>query len=292
MVKTPFGRPMRSSYFEFSPTFTPLNHGSFGAYPRMIQAVQDAFQKQCHARPDPFIKYDLPKLIDESRKAIAPLLGVEVDEVVFVPNATTGVNVVLRNLQWEKGDVVVHFSTIYGACAKTLASVKEHEALETANITLEYPVTDQEIVRRFKETVKSVRADGKNVRLAMFDTVSTFPGTRFPWEDLVQVCKEMEVLSLIDGAHGIGQIDLCHVGKVGPDFFFSNCHKYVLCLYFFPPTWAGIMILLGNNCTDTHADGSTPHASAQSSMSPSGINISSAPLYPPVRVTSTPQRTH
>jgi hercynylcysteine S-oxide lyase len=65
----------------------------------------------------------LPKLSDESRKAIAPLLGLEVDEVVFVPNATTGAIFVLKNLKWEKGGVVVHFNTIYGACAKTLVSI-------------------------------------------------------------------------------------------------------------------------------------------------------------------------
>jgi selenocysteine lyase/cysteine desulfurase len=46
-----------------------------------------------------------------------------------------------------------------------------------------------------------------------------------PWETLVQACKEMNILSLIDGAHGIGHIDLSHLGEVDPDFFVSNCHK-------------------------------------------------------------------
>lgn len=57
------------------------------------------------------------------------------------------------------------------------------------------------------------------------DTVLTFPGARMPWEALVQACKELNVLSLIDGAHGIGHIDLGHLGEVGPDFFVSNCYK-------------------------------------------------------------------
>ncbi|KAH8807726.1 pyridoxal phosphate-dependent transferase [Xylogone sp. PMI_703] len=226
-VKPPFGRSMRQAHFRFHPSYTPLNHGSFGAYPDVVQEHQDALTRLCHERPDTFLVYDLPDRVDESRRAIAPLLGVDVEEVVFVPNATTGVNTVLRNFQWGKGDVVVHFSTIYGACHKTLASIQEQEPLETVCIDLEYPVEDEDIVKRLRETVKRVRDEGKNVRLAMFDTVLTFPGARMPWEELVKACKEMEVLSLIDGAHGIGHIDLAHLGSVGPDFFVSNCHKWL-----------------------------------------------------------------
>jgi cysteine sulfinate desulfinase/cysteine desulfurase-like protein len=261
-VKPRFGRPMRDSEFLFASSFTPLNHGSYGAYPRVIREAQDGFQKRCHERPSPFFVYDLPILIDESRKSAAPLLGVDVDEVVFVPNATTGVNTVLRNLKWEAGDVVVHFNTIYGACEKTLSSIKEHEPLETVSIELSYPITDSEIVKLLKETITRLKMMGKNVRLAMFDTVLTFPGVRIPWESLVEVCKEMEVLSLIDGAHGIGQIDLTHLGEIGPDFFVSNCHKYISCIS--RNLERMLMQEMG---------GFTHHEHARSSMPRSGINI-------------------
>lgn len=216
---------MREAHFQFAPSYTPLNHGSYGAFPRLIQYSQDEFTRLAAERPDTFIVFDLPNLIDESRAAVAPFLGVPVEEVVFVPNATTGVNTVLRNLKFEEGDVVLHFSTIYGACEKTLASIAELTPLRSASILLEYPIEDVEILRRFREAVTRLRKDGANIRLAMFDTVLTFPGVRMPWEDLVFACKELDVLSLIDGAHGIGHIDLTHLGKVGPDFFVSNCHK-------------------------------------------------------------------
>lgn len=64
----------------------------------------------------------------------------------------------------------------------------------------------------------------------MFDTVLTFPGVRFPWEALVEACKKLQILSLIDGGNGIGHIDLRHLGRVGPDFFTSNCYKYDIVL--------------------------------------------------------------
>lgn len=216
---------MRESHFQFSPSYTPLNHGSFGAYPRLVQKKQNLFTKLAAERPDTFIVFDLPKFIDESREAVAPFLGVPTDEVVFVPNATTAINTVLRNLQFEEGDVVLHFSTIYGACEKTLASIAELTPLRCESILLEYPIEDEEILRRFEEAVTELGKEGRNIRVAMFDTVLTFPGVRMPWEDLVAACKEAGILSLIDGAHGIGHIDLTHLGRVGPDFFVSNCHK-------------------------------------------------------------------
>jgi hypothetical protein len=166
--KTTFGRRMREVHFQFASCYTPLNHGSFGAYPRYVQAKQDEFTKLCHERPDTFIVYDLPDLIDKSREAVAPLLGVPTDEVVFVPNATTGVNTVLRNLKFAEGDVVVHFSTIYGACEKTLTSISEMMPLTCESILLEYPIQDEEIVKRLKERVAKVRGEGKNVRVCMF----------------------------------------------------------------------------------------------------------------------------
>src|SRR3989337_613468 len=107
--KCRFGKRMREEHFLFSPSYTPLNHGSYGASPRAVLEAQNNFKALENARPDAFIVTEIPKLINESRTAIAPLLGASVDEVVLIPNATTGVNTVLRNLHFEKGDVIVYF---------------------------------------------------------------------------------------------------------------------------------------------------------------------------------------
>jgi selenocysteine lyase/cysteine desulfurase len=228
MAQSPlFGSSLRETCFSFAPSFTPLNHGSYGATPKAIEEKRSALQKRVSERPDVFITYDLPTLLDESRKAVAPLLGVDMDEVVFVPNATTGVNTVLRNLKFEEGDVIVHFSSIYDSCEATVVSVGELSPLRPASIPVTYPIEDDDLVKKFKEKVVQERKEGKNVKIAIFDTILTFPGVRLPWEDLVYACRELGVLSLIDGAHGIGHIDLTHLGRVSPDFFVSNLHKYI-----------------------------------------------------------------
>lgn len=230
--------------FLFDPKYKNLNHGmstnppsleyiidqhytgSFGTYPRPIQSKLRGFQDLAEARPDSFIRYDSKILLDDARAAIAKLLNVETDTCVFVPNATTGINLVLRNLVFAPGDVIVYFDTIYGACERSVTYITETTHAEAVKVKYTYPVSDVWLVNEFKRVIKEQQAQGKNVRVAIFDTVVSLPGLRMPFEMLTDACRELEVMSCVDGAHGVGHIKL-DLAKLDPDFFVSNCHKYV-----------------------------------------------------------------
>ncbi len=222
-----FGKAMRKAYFNFDEDYIPLNHGSFGTYPTPVRNRLHICQRAAEARPDTFIRYELPLELDASREAIASFLKIPAEEVVFAPNASTGINVVVRSLQYERGDVIVYFSTIYGACEKTVEYLCESTSVDSEKIDLEYPMTDDKLIQKFEETLESLQREGRKARVAIFDVVSSLPSVLVPWERLVQSCKDHNVLSLVDGAHGIGHIPLEHLGKVKPDFLVSNCHKSV-----------------------------------------------------------------
>jgi selenocysteine lyase/cysteine desulfurase len=145
---------------------------------------------------------------------------------VFVPNVTTGINTVLRNLTYESGDHILYFATIYGACEKTVAYMTETTPVSSIKVTYTYPVEDDYLVDQLRTKVKEVESKGGKVKIAIFDTIVSMPGVRVPFEQLTKVCKELGVLSFIDGAHGVGQISL-DLSALDPDFFVSNCHKYV-----------------------------------------------------------------
>jgi selenocysteine lyase/cysteine desulfurase len=155
------------------------------------------------------------------------LLNTPATNLVFVPNATTGINTVLRNIDFQPGDHILYFATIYGACEKTVAYMTETTPAQSVKISYTYPIEDDWLVSEFRSKVAAVEASGGKVKIAIFDTIVSMPGVRMPFERLTQACKDLGVLSCIDGAHGVGHVHL-DLGTLDPDFFVSNCHKYLI----------------------------------------------------------------
>jgi selenocysteine lyase/cysteine desulfurase len=158
---------------------------------------------------------------------MSKLLNTPPSTLVFVPNATTGTNTVLRALEFQPGDHILMFSTVYGALEKTIAYIEETTPTKSVKVGYTYPVEDDWLVEELGRKVKEVEEKGGRVKIAVFDTVVSMPGVRMPFERLTAKCKELGVLSCLDGAHGVGHVRI-DLGELDPDFFVSNCHKYVL----------------------------------------------------------------
>lgn len=211
----------------------PSSHsyqGSFGTFPIGVRDKQRHVLDLCESAPDLFIRYTFHQLLDENRLAVAKILHAPVENVVLVPNATTAFNTVLRSLVWndDEKDEILYLETIYGACGKTLLYIQEYSASRVTGrkIPVTYPIEDVDLVQLLKNAILKSREEGKRPRVAVFDTITSVPGVRVPFEALTALCREEGVLSLIDGAHAIGNIAL-DLEKLNPDFFLSNVHKWL-----------------------------------------------------------------
>ncbi|KAI5839188.1 pyridoxal phosphate-dependent transferase [Morchella snyderi] len=213
-------------YFYFEKDWININHGAFGTYPRPVGRALQAFQVASETRPDEFIRTAYPALLDRSRALLANYLNVPLPELVFVPNTTTGINTVLRSLVFKPGDSIAYFDFIYNACKNSVVYIEETTPAVGIKVPIKFPASDDVIVDTFRAAIKKEQESGGVVKVAIFDTVVSIPGLRLPFERLVGVCKELGVLSLIDGAHGVGHLRL-DLGKLDADFFVSNCHKWL-----------------------------------------------------------------
>ena len=167
-------------------------------------------------------------MLQEARSGIAQLVQAAVSECVFVSNATTGIFTVLYNHHYEERDVVITLSTTYGATDHAIASLAETRPLQARKVEFEFPTTGQDIVSRFEAAVAEIKAEGLRPRLAVLETVVSIPAVRMPFEELMRVCRREGIMTLVDGAHSIGQFAL-NFNELQPDFFVADCHKYAIC---------------------------------------------------------------
>jgi hercynylcysteine S-oxide lyase len=102
----PFGHALHK-YFGFDPAYVNLNHGSYGSLPLPVKADVDKLSDEVEANPDLFHRLTYYPRLTAVREQVAQLIGAKADECVIVTNTSIGVNTVLRNFEWNEGDVLV-----------------------------------------------------------------------------------------------------------------------------------------------------------------------------------------
>lgn len=225
-----FGHSLRP-FYGFDLSYVPLNNGSFGACPAYVLDIIKEYLDEAERRPDTFLRQQYQPLLDQAREEVADIVGCDVADLVFVNNATSGVNAVMRGLNgtWKKGEGILLYDTVYGACGKTAQYVVDSNPdfeLKLVSVPLRYPLTHDEVVAKTEAAILDAESRGIKIRIGIVDAITSVPGVIVPWERLVTLFRQHSILSLIDGAHAVGQIPL-NLRSVDPDFFISNCHKWL-----------------------------------------------------------------
>jgi isopenicillin-N epimerase len=208
-------------HWDLDPSIVFLNHGSFGACPRAVLAVQQEMRARLEAEPVRFLHRENEERFDVARTALAELVGCDMDDLAFVGNATTGVNTVLRSLAFAPGDELLTTDHEYNACRNALDFVAARAGATVVVAPIPFPVASEaEIV----EAVVS-RATART-KLCLLDHVTSPTGIVLPVATIVARLRERGIETLIDGAHAPGMLPLS-LGTLGAAYYTGNCHKWL-----------------------------------------------------------------
>ncbi|MBX0329605.1 aminotransferase class V-fold PLP-dependent enzyme [Oscillochloris sp. ZM17-4] len=198
-----------------------LNHGSFGACPRPVFDVYQSWQRELEAQPVEFLGRRITGLLAEARAALGAYVGARADDLAFVPNATYGVNIVARSLDLQPGDEVLATDHEYGAVDRTWRFICGQRGARYINQPVDLPLSDPaEVVERLWAGVTP------RTRIIVVSHISSPTALIFPVAAICARARAEGILTLIDGAHAPGQIDL-DMGEIGADFYTGNCHKWL-----------------------------------------------------------------
>jgi isopenicillin-N epimerase len=207
--------------FLLNPEVVYLNHGSFGACPRPVFEVYQRWQLELERQPVEFMGRRAVGLLAEARTALAQFLGCAPDEVVYFPNPTTALNLVARSLDLKPGDEIIASDHEYGAMDRTWRYICNKRGAAYIRQPVSLPVGEPE------EFVEQLWAGVNNRTRALFLSHITSPtAIRFPVETVCARAREQGILTIIDGAHAPGQLDL-DLDGLGADFYAGACHKWL-----------------------------------------------------------------
>lgn len=143
----------------------------------------------------------------------------------------------------------LHFqvTTTYNSIGRTVKYISDTPPYPTlVTISMTFPTTTKDILSIFQAALAANPVQANKKRVAVIDGIISNPGIFLPWREMVKICKEQQVWSVIDGAHSIGQEPALDLTAAAPDFWTSvyshfpsfllqsftyrplqNCHKWL-----------------------------------------------------------------
>lgn len=210
-----------ATHWTLDPKITFLNHGSFGATPIPVLEAQSALRARLEAEPVRFMVRELEGLLDVARRELAAFVGARLEDLAFVPNATAGVNAVLRSLRFAPGDEILTTTQEYNACRNVVDFVCRASGAVAVIADLPFPVSGADaIAAALLERVTP------RTRLVLVDHVTSQTALVFPVAAIARELAGRGIDLLVDGAHAPGMIPL-DLESLGATWYTANCHKWI-----------------------------------------------------------------
>lgn len=200
---------------------TQLNHGSFGACPRPVLEAQNRWRARFQANPTGFVYEGLDEGWAKARARLCALVHADESGLVFVRNATEGVNAVLASYPFAEGDEILVTSHGYNACTNAAHKWGGGRGAVVKVADIPFPLEHEDVVVDCVLDAVTPRT-----KLVLIDHITSPTALVFPLQKIIPLLKQRGIDVLVDGAHAPGQIAL-DIGALGADFYTGNCHKWL-----------------------------------------------------------------
>jgi isopenicillin-N epimerase len=208
--------------FQLDKEITFLNHGSFGSCPTTIFENYQNFQKELEQDPVHFIQVKQPNYLNKARKALAQFVGCKDKDLYFTPNPTFAVNTIMRSLHLQPDDEILSTNHEYGAMDRTWSFYCKKSGAKYIRQEISLPIQSKEQV--LEEFWKGYTSKTKVVFL---NHISSSTALIFPVKEICEKAQQLGLITIIDGAHVPGHIDL-NIQELNPDYYTGTLHKWML----------------------------------------------------------------
>ena len=198
-----------------------LNHGSFGACAKPVFQDLLKWQKELEREPVLFLDETIYKALSSSRSALGNYINCDPNDLVYFPNPTTAINAVARSLELQPGDEVLSTNHIYGALDKSWEYICNYKKANFVKADIPFPIESKS---QFMERFTNLITD--KTKVIFLSHITSMTAMRFPVEEVLKVAKQKNILSIIDGAHVPGHIEL-DIKELDPDIYTGACHKWM-----------------------------------------------------------------
>ena len=210
------------SLFQLDDTITFLNHGSFGSCPKPIFEEYQRLQLELEKDPVLFIQKNQPQYLKIAREELAGFVGCDAKDLYFTPNPTFAVNTIMRSLNLQSDDEILSTNHEHGAMDRTWNFSFKKSGAKYIRQTISMPVISKEtLLEEFWSGYSS------KTKVVFLNHISSATALIFPVKEICEKAQQLGLITIIDGAHVPGHIDL-NIAELNPDYYTGTLHKWML----------------------------------------------------------------
>ena len=209
------------SHFIIDKDVTYMNNASLGIPPlgvlRSINNGYKAISKEpLHGKHD--LQESISKLVIPK---LAKTFSVEEDEIVLTRNASEALDIQAHSVKLKRGDEIIISSQEHPAGLRPWLVRQKNDGIKIKTVFIPSPLKSiTDTVSRLSNAITS------KTKAISFCHV-TRGGHLYPLKEIVDMAKERNLLTLVDGAQAAGQFPI-NLNKVRCDAYSVSLHKWIL----------------------------------------------------------------